>query len=262
MKKKLSQNLIDSSSYNGIIGSDIYFFPKLTSTFDKIREFELTEGLTVVCSSQSAGCGRLGRSWQSDVGGVYFTFALTPPFMDFEIPFITIVCALGVCRALSRYLPCLVKWPNDIVSDGRKLCGILSKNIIKGGKTEAILVGIGINVNNHFSEKELPYASSLADLTGKEHDENRILIEVLGSIDRIYRECTKEQILHMYKEKCVNLGKEVTLSSQDGEIRGVCTDILPDGSMNVKTDKGVLNVHSGEVSVKGIYQNKQEGKNK
>lgn len=262
MKKRLSQNSIDAFGYKGIIGSDIHFFSVLTSTFDKIREFEPAEGLTIVSSSQTAGCGRLGRSWQSNEGGIYFTFALTPPFREFEIPFITIVCALGVCEALSEYLPCLVKWPNDIVSNGRKLCGILSKNIIKSGKTEAVLVGIGINANNHFCEKELPYASSVSDLTGKEYDENAVLVKVLGSIDRIYREYTKEQILHMYKEKCVNLGKEVTLSSQDGEIKGVCTDILPDGSMNVKTDKGVLNVHSGEVSVKGIYQNKQEGKNK
>ena len=180
--------------------------------------------------------------------------------MNFEIPFVTIVCALGVCTALTKYLPCLVKWPNDIVSNGRKLCGILSKNIIKGGKTEAILVGIGINVNNHFCEEELPYASSLLDLTGKEYDENHILIEVLKSIDSIYRGYTEKQILDMYREKCVNLGKEVTLCSNGKEIIGVCTDILPDGSMNVETEKEALNVHSGEVSVKGIYQ-KQEGKN-
>ncbi len=261
MKKRLSQNSIDASGYKGVIGSDIHFFPELTSTFDKIRKFELTEGLTVVASSQTAGCGRLGRSWQSNEGGVYFTFALTPPFQEFEIPFITIVCALGVCTALSEYLPCLVKWPNDIVSNGRKICGILSKNITEGGKTEAILVGIGINVNNRFSEKELPYASSIADLTGKEYDENAVLLNALESIDRIYRGCTKEQILDMYREKCVNLGREVTLCSQGKEITGVCTDILPDGSMNVATDGETLNVHSGEVSVKGIYQNKQEGKN-
>ncbi len=261
MKKRLSQNSIDAFEYRGTIGSDIHFFPELTSTFDKIREFELLEGLTVVSASQTAGCGRLGRSWQSHEGGVYFTFALTPPFGEFEIPFITIICALGVCTALSEYLPCLVKWPNDIVSNGRKLCGILSKNIIRSGKTEAILVGVGINVNNHFSEKELPYASSVSDLTGKEYDENEVLLNALESIDRIYRGCTKEEILDMYRKKCVNLGKEVTLCSEDREIKGVCTDILPDGSMNVETDRGVLNVHSGEVSVKGIYQNKQEGKN-
>lgn len=262
MIKRLSQNSIDDSGYNGIIGSDIHYFESVTSTFDKIREFALTEGLTVVSSSQSNGSGRMGRSWESSIGGVYFTFALTPPFREFEIPFITIVCALGVCEALSEYLPCLVKWPNDIVSDGRKLCGILSRSIIKGGNAEAVLVGIGINVNNRFSEKELPYASSLSELTGEEYDENAVFLRVLKSIDRIYTSYSKKQIINIYKEKCVNLGREVTLCSQDKEIKGVCTDILSDGSMNVITKDGTVNVHSGEVSVRGIYQNKQEGKTK
>ena len=256
---KLSKEALKNTIKTSVIGSKMHFYTELTSTFDQIREFEISEGLTVVCQRQTAGSGRLGRKWESQEGGIYFTFSLVPPFGGFDVPFLTIVCAIGVCRALSRYIPCTVKWPNDIVSDGRKLCGILTKTLSSDGNINAVLVGIGINVNNSFDEESLPYASSLMTITGKAYDENKIFAEVLGEIEKVYLTMSHDEILISYKDMCINLGKEVTLTAPNGETKGLCTDILPDGSMNVKTRSGMINVHSGEVSVKGIYQKKQEG---
>jgi len=255
MKNKLSKTAIDRIDADGIIGSEVHFFDELTSTFDKIKEFTIKNGLTVVCARQTAGCGRLGRKWESQDGGVYFTFSLTPPFKEFDIPFITIVCALGVQIALSKYISCSIKWPNDIVCLGKKLCGILTKNLVSNGKVEAILVGIGINVNNKSFSDSLPYAASIGSITQSELDENAVLMEVLNSIDRVYRTLSKEEILILYKKHCVNLGREVTLLMNGKEINGICTDIVADGSMNVVADGKELNVHSGEVSVRGIYEN-------
>ncbi|MBO5007734.1 MAG: biotin--[acetyl-CoA-carboxylase] ligase [Clostridia bacterium] len=255
MYSRLSQSEIDKLNLSGIIGSKIYYYEKLGSTFDKIKALPLSDGLTVVCSSQTSGCGRLGRTWNSPEGGVYFTFALLPPFNGFDIPFITLVCALGVCNALSKHADCLIKWPNDIVSDGKKLCGILTKNMASDGKIDAVLVGIGINVNNCSFPKELCHADSLTGITGTKHDENALLGEVLVEINRIYTCYEPMQILEQYKAKCVNPGREVTIHYANGskDVRGVCTSILPDGSMVVSTAQGDINVHSGEVSVKGIY---------
>lgn len=255
MKTKLSQKEINGLDLDGIIGSEIHFFPELTSTFDKIREYPPHNGLTVVCARQTAGCGRLGRRWESSDGGVYFTFMLTPPFNGFDIPFITIVCALGVQRALNKYLPCGIKWPNDIVYSGKKLCGILTRNLASHGKVDAVLVGIGINVNNSIFSKNLSHAASLSSVTYKEYNENLILTEVLNSIDDIYQNMSCDEILRLYKEVCVNLFREVTLVINGEELRGICTDILRDGSMNANIGDRIINVHSGEVSVKGIYEN-------
>ena len=260
MHNKLSQNEIDKLIPTGDLGKKTIYFDTLTSTFDEIKKMPITQGLTVVCSNQTNGSGRLGRTWQSSYGGVYFTFALVPPFNKFQIPFITIVCALGVCRALNSYTPCQIKWPNDIVCGGKKLCGILTRNLVSDGKVDAVLVGIGINVNNSFSS-DLPYAASLGSITKKRLNENKILRDVLNQIDTLYQKKSPEEILNEYKKVCINLEKEVTMHYHDTESEktGICKDILPDGSMNVLTDDGIVNVHSGEVSVKGIYG--QKGKN-
>ncbi len=260
MQNKLCQSEIDNLTPKGIIGKTVHYFDTLTSTFDAIGDFKLFDGLTVACSKQTQGSGRLGRTWQSDDGGVYFTFSLLPPFNEFEIPFITIVCALGVCNVLNRHIPCQIKWPNDIVSGGKKLCGILTRNLVSNGKVDAILVGIGINVNNHCFG-ELPYATSLGLLLEDRLNENKILRDVLNEIDALYESKAPEQILTEYKKLCVNLKKEVTIHyhNTEKEKTGICKDILQDGSMNVLTDEGIINVHSGEVSVKGIYG--QKGKN-
>lgn len=248
----LSLYKINSLKAKGIIGNEVLFYKELSSTFDKIKELPLRNGLTVVCAKQTQGSGRLGRTWESSKGGIYFTFALTNPYEKYDIPFITLVCALGVCLALNRYIPCKIKWPNDIVSDGKKICGILTRNIAVSGKVDTVLVGIGINVNNSF-EDNLPHASSIKNITKTETDENKLLFEVLNSIDKIYSEYSIDEVLASYKRECVNLNREVTLLYEGKEVEGTCTDILSDGSMLFCSDEKEIRVHSGEVSVKGIY---------
>ncbi len=249
---KLCREETEKIQTAGIIGSKVVYFESLTSTFDKIRTMEFQNGLTVVCSRQNSGTGRMGRSWESGDGGIYFTFAMEHTRKDFDVPFITSVCALGVCNVLNNYVPCKIKWPNDIVSGGKKICGILTKNYVSSGKINQIHVGIGINANNTFAQN-LPYASSLFLICGEKVDENAILKKVLEETDRIYSKESHRQILDDYKKLCVNLGREVTLSFGDKEAKGICKDILPDGSMEVETEGKTICVNSGEVSVKGIY---------
>ena len=255
MQNELCKNQIEQLNTIGSIGSSILYYDQLTSTFDKIRELELKDGLTVVCSKQTCGSGRLGRKWESPKGGIYFTFALTPPYNGFDIPFITTVCALGVQKALDKYIVCRIKWPNDIVADGKKICGILTRNIVSSGTVNAVLVGIGVNVNNDTFPGDLPYASSLKTILGKEVDENNILAEIINCINNVYDHMSTEEILREYTAACVNPGREVTIHyASDGKsAKGICTGILADGSMNVEIDGKKVNVHSGEVSVEGIY---------
>ena len=128
-------------------------------------------------------------------------------------------------------------------------------DIVKKGARlfDEVHILIGINVNNTFSDN-LPYASSVKKLTGKEENENLILLEVLDEIDNIYFSLSQEEILKNYKEMCINIHKEITLVSNDREQKGICTDILPDGTMEVTSEGKTFAVNSGEVSVKGIYE--------
>jgi len=244
---------------NTIIGRRLYFYKDTTSTFDRLSELSEKEGALVVASKQTSGRGRLGRRWSSDIGGIYFSFALPPENAD-NAPFITLTCALAVQRALSKYIPCEIKWPNDIVSSGKKLCGILTKSTLSNGKIDNILVGIGINANISKFPEELIYASSIKLLTGKDVDENNLLYEVIKELDFFCFNQKRESILENYKKVCANIGKTVTIHYTDsrGDIKGVCSDILSDGTMNVITDDGnTVNVNSGEVSVKGIYESER-----
>ena len=250
MNNKLCRQEIENLKISDV---SVLYFDEVTSTFDKIRECPLTHGLTVVSSRQTAGSGRLGRKWESPEGGIYFTFCLTPPF-DIPVPSITLVCAAGVHKALSKYADCSVKWPNDIVCGGKKICGILTRNIVSGGKVEAILVGVGINANIEYFPPDLPHATSLKRIRDEEVNENDVFAHVVKQIFQSYG-LSYEENLEYYRNNCVNLGKEVAVHFVDGrkDAKGICSDILSDGSMNVTTNEGILNVNSGEVSVKGIY---------
>ena len=256
MNNKLS--IRETALLNSVTKNNVHYFESLTSTFDKIREYPLSDGLTVVCSKQTAGSGRLGRKWESPEGGVYFTYCITPPF-EVPVPAITTVCAAGIHKALSGYVDCSVKWPNDIVSNGKKICGILTRNIVSDGKITAVLVGVGINVNTDFFPEELKHAVSLKSLCGYEINENEVFAKAIEGIVEAYRLSSYEDNLSYYKSACINLGKEVTIHYVDGrgDVAGICMDIEDDGSMNVQTSQGVVNVHSGEVSVKGIYEEKE-----
>jgi len=237
-------------------GKNIMYFDTVTSTFDKLLEFEPENGLTVVAKSQTGGVGRLGREWLSDEGGLYFSFYILPDGETDKLPFLAIICALAAYRALSGIVDCGVKWPNDIVSGGKKICGILTKSSISQGKTPCVMAGIGINVNNTSFEGELSdRATSVRLITGREEDINKILESFFVHFDDIYVNYTREETINEYSRVCVTLGKEVAVHyNVSGETKtGKCIRVCEDGTLDVKTEKGVINVNSGEVSVRGIY---------
>lgn len=249
-EKDLSELLRDSK-----IGKPLYFFDTVTSTFDKIKEYPRLEGLTVAAARQTSGRGRLGRSWSSEEGGVYFSFNLTPDVSPEEATFATITCALGAIRALKRYGDCRIKWPNDIVMNKKKICGILTTMGARGEKLDYICVGIGINVNKDFFDESLPHASSIKLETGREQNENIILASVLKEIEKIYTTYTNEDILKEYTKNCITTGSKVTVHYTDsrGDFAGICTGITENGSLVVQGKDTTVTVSSGEVSVRGIY---------
>ena len=248
ISKKLNTNCI---------GKPLHVYESVSSTNDVIREFERENGLTVIAKSQTNGRGRLGRSWASGDGGIYLSFMLTRPFEVADIPVITIIAGISVCLAIERYVPCHIKWPNDIVINGKKVCGILAQGISTDGKTDAVIVGIGINANtNAFSGDIENTATSINLECKKDIDENALICDILENFECLYYSTDKNAVMDIFKQKCITLNSEVTVHfhSGKGDIKGVCTDILPDASLEVTTNGGErIYVSSGEVSVRGIY---------
>lgn len=230
-------------------------YQSVTSTFDKLLEFEPENGLTVVAESQTNGVGRLGRQWQSDSGGLYFSFYVDSRAALDKLPFLAIICALAAHRTLSKYVSCYIKWPNDIVSEGKKLCGILTKTAIFKNNASYVMAGIGVNVNNtEFADELKDTATSLKHITDIEHNKDEILEKFFNEFESICSSLSTEQIINQYSDVCITLNSSVALHYTDGTVvEGVCTGICGDGTIDVETEKGKINVNSGEVSVRGIY---------
>jgi len=252
----LNENKIRKFFDSRYPGRDFYFFKETTSTFDEASLLPVRDKTVICAAKQTNGRGRLGRSWQSDEGGIYFSLILMPDMPTDKLQIITSLCAVAIQRAISKYIPCLIKWPNDIISkDGKKLCGILTKNHILNGKV-TVNAGIGINANTGCFDKELVYASSIYSITKEFTDENELFCSCLEELEYCTDMKNSSRVMNEYREKSATLGKRVRLlyASDERSETGVCTGIEDDGSLTVKKDDGsIINVTSGEVSVRGIY---------
>jgi BirA family biotin operon repressor/biotin-[acetyl-CoA-carboxylase] ligase len=231
----------------------IYEFDNVTSTFDKINEFEHEHLLTVIAKRQTNGCGRLGRSWQSDDGGLYFSTLMDASYFKDNMGFSTVVCAVAVARVVGLFGKVYIKWPNDIVMNGKKICGILTKMTSSKGETNYICAGIGINTNITKFDTQLVNASSIYIETNKICNNTDIAKSVLDEIEKIIK-TDSSKIIKEYKELCITLGKEITVHHiTDGEYKGICKDINDDGTLVVESQGKTHIVNSGEVSVRGLY---------
>lgn len=249
--------------------NEVRCLPECTSTNAYIKEhFEEFGPIGAVYTlNQTAGRGRLGRKWESNPGkALYYSVAIREPLAQPST--LPLLACLAVRRQLElRYgVRCEVKWPNDLLLNGKKLVGILCEGVSYGfqGQGRGIVCGIGINLaqsQSDFDAAGLPHATSLA-LEGVPVDlENdpSWLAEGLTDFgfDRpmftFAREgfaCFREE----YKACCVNLGKTVSFDLPGGALgTGTAVDVDEEGRLVVQTDAGEQHVFTGEVSVKGIY---------
>jgi len=236
------------------LGRQFYLLEETTSTFDALKQHPPVHGLTVAARRQTSGVGRRGKNWESPSGGIYFSTLLLPDLSPADAPFITLLCALSVHRALDKRLPCGIKWPNDVVCGGKKVCGILTLANCADNVLKSVSVGMGINANTLSFPDELEgRATSVRLETGKTVDPNKLLCDILYELE-LCLQGDRAALLEEYKCHCVTLGAQVTAHFPDKEVKGTCTDITPDGCLVLQTKDGqTLTVGSGEVSVRGIY---------
>lgn len=208
---------------------------------------EPLEPYTVIyAKEQSQGRGRLGRSWHSREGDSLCMSLILPHSFKTGI---TLLSALGVYKALKDiYSDLKIKWPNDIIANNKKLCGILTEGTVKG-----TVAGIGINLNStDFPEDISNKAISLRLLTDKSFDPlklaERVSACVFEEIDKYNAELTADAIKE-YTALCVNIGREVSWQG----IKGIATGISEEGSLLMNTAEGTQEIRFGEVFVNGIY---------
>ena len=225
---------------------EIHYYVETDSTNQRAKE-EMKEGLLVIAEKQSAGRGRLGRRWFSEEGGLYFSLVISPGLPIDDLPKITLLSGVAVCEALS-FANAKLKWPNDVLVNGKKVCGILSEI---GGEVDSplVIVGIGINVNNPVPEELREKATSLMEITGKKLSRVEILEKTLREFSRYYGLLLKGQwdvIRQRWKELSDSIGKEVVVRLTNREYKGLVIDIDESGGLLLKVGDRIERVYSGE----------------
>lgn len=244
-----------------IFGRKCYYFNEVTSTNDEAKLKALNgacEGSIVITEKQTSGKGRLGRNWfSSEKAGIFMSMILRPDIIPMQAQQITLITGISVSSALENLtnLDVKIKWPNDVVINGKKVCGILTEMSAEMEIIKFIITGIGINVNNdYFSEEIKNKATSILLETGKRFDRKNIIAEVLKEFEKNYFLYCKNgfnQFLSEYKNKCLNLGHQVKLINKENITFGIAKDISENGELIVEDEEGNLKtVFSGEVSVK------------
>lgn len=246
------------------LAKKIIYLPVTDSTntqAKKMGEEGAEHGTVVVTQCQTAGRGRRGRSWESPEGNVYFTFLLRPEVEISRASMITLVAALAVAKAVDDVtgLDSKIKWPNDVVANGKKLCGILTESSSDLEYINYAVVGIGINVNQTaFPEEIAETASSLLLETGHTVDRGQLLGVFLNRFEQYYETFIQTEdmsgLRDVYNEKLVNCGREVKIIEKDRERVLKALGIDNDGGLVVENSEGEReSIISGEVSVRGIY---------
>lgn len=247
------------------LGSNYLAFDEVDSTNDYLKRnmADLPHGTAVTATLQTAGKGRLGKSWSEQKGsGLALSVLLHNQNMR-VMSLLPLLCGLAVCDALKTMCgvdPGL-KWSNDVVYNSQKLCGILCESRLLG-KAGSVVLGIGINLNQSradFDRLGLVYATSLYEVTGEFFAISRTAAAVLTSLEPILQ-CYNQQgfeptLRGAYLARCVNIGKPVRIVRYDTQAEeiGTAIDIGPDGSLICNIAGETRSLYSGDVSVRGIY---------
>lgn len=242
-----------------------YHFKITDSTNEQAKRLATegaSHGTLVTADAQTSGKGRRGRNWESQgQKGIYMSFILKPEILPQNASMLTLVTALSVSHAIKNMLgECCVpyiKWPNDIVINKKKICGILTEMELKQSKIAHIIVGIGINVNQKEFPKEIETASSIFLETGNYLETEKLIEEVLKCFEKEYAIFLETQDLEGLKEDyeslLINKNKQVTVLEPKGSWEGTALGITNKGELIVDTNMGCQYVSSGEVSVRGVY---------
>ena len=257
-RDEISKNL--NTKY---IGKDIYIFNEVmsTNTISKFLSMNgVGNGAVVISEKQTKARGRSGKNWESPLGGVWLSIILNPNVNHSKIPLITLATGVAVENTLKRIgvKNAEIKWPNDILIHGKKVCGILTEAITSFNTIESVIIGVGIDANisiENFPEELRENMTTLNDEIGEKVDENLLIKLFLEEFEKISEQFINEEyetILKEWRKNSYTIGKIVEVHEPfskpyDGYILGISRD----GSLVVEKIDGTLEkVISGECIIK------------
>ncbi len=268
----LSESEIVSQLHTKWLGNSVKYFEELDSTNTEAKRIAETSdwtqwhGMVVVTDKQTAGRGRRGRDWDSPQGsGLFFSILLKPEIAPSDAAMVTLVKAMAAVKGIAEVtgLQPQIKWPNDIVLNGKKIVGILTEMSAQVDYVNHIVVGTGINVHQTEFPDEIAQTATSLDLeVGKEGRNLQIfraelLAAVLKYFENYYEIYLQSQdlsaLMEEYNHLLANRGRGVRVLDPLGEYQGVALGIDKRGELLVEREYEIVKVSSGEVSVRGIY---------
>jgi BirA family biotin operon repressor/biotin-[acetyl-CoA-carboxylase] ligase len=242
------------------VGRSIVFTHAATSTNDVARELAdlgADEGTVILSETQTSGRGRLNRKWISPYGGLWFSTILRPKLKPSDASKLTFAASLAVAKTLRKLydLKVSTKWPNDVLANGKKVCGVLAEMSSSHEETSCVILGVGVNAN--FDVKALPEelrenATSLKTELGRNTNLERLFKTLLQNLENTYSQMIKKgfpSVLKEWKTFAAFLGTQVKVTDANEERVGVALDVNVDGSLRLKLQDGTLkHIFAGEIS--------------
>lgn len=241
-----------------VFGREVFYLPSVTSTNEvakKLAAEGCPEGTLVAAEEQTAGRGRLGRRWVSPPGGLWFSLVLRPGLALTDLGLLTVAAAVALRRAVQAAagVQAEIKWPNDLLVNGRKIAGILAEASGELGCAVQVILGVGVNINQRtedFSEELRERATSLRAVLGRPAPRLPVLRAFLSSFEELYAGIGRnrcETVLAEAAAHSATLGRRVRVTAGGRVFEGLALRLDPDGALVLGNDEGEARILTGEV---------------
>jgi BirA family biotin operon repressor/biotin-[acetyl-CoA-carboxylase] ligase len=257
LEDNLSPAAITTGLQTSIIGKHVIYLPVVTSTNDVAREAAMqgaADGTVAIADEQTAGRGRIKRAWISPRCNVAASVILRPGIS--LLPSLIMLASISVVHAItavSDLKPC-IKWPNDVLISGKKVCGILIENSLQGNKVDYAVMGIGINVNIRMTDhpEVRATATSLSDEMGRETPRLTVVRQLLQEMDKLYLLLRSGSSLYEeWRDSLVTLGQPVRVTMGQSVYEGIAESVATDGSLLVRqADNSLAKVVAGDATLR------------
>lgn len=255
----MNEDEIRKSLRTHVFGRRLFTYDSTDSTNERAKLLAQQgegEGTIVVAEEQTAGKGRLGRSWHSRrEENLTFSMIVTPDLQPGEGGILSLTAALAVAETLTESTGSAAecKWPNDVLLAGKKCCGILSESVSITGRTAAVVIGIGVNVNQtDFPSGIGGTATSMKLASGKSFERTAVLASLLGHFETLYglvRSRDTQTIIRKWNDACPMTGKSISVDAGGSRLSGTVVAFDRDGGMIVRTEGKDRKVLAGDVTI-------------
>jgi BirA family biotin operon repressor/biotin-[acetyl-CoA-carboxylase] ligase len=255
----LSKEDIQSGLTTSVFGRKLFLFETIDSTnacAKTLAETGIDEGAVISSDFQSSGRGRMGRSWLSAPGeSLLASVIVRPPIERESSHYITFYGAVAIARALECVTgsPFECKWPNDVLVNKKKVCGILVENSFHHERLEFSIIGFGINITQRSFPSPLhETATSLSLALGRTFERTTILRHVLVELEGLYEDLRTwkfSRIAEEWNRRCTMFGRQITIAMPDRTVSGTALRLQADGGLLIHTQAGEMAVYAGDVTV-------------